>query len=481
MRYDAAIIGAGAEGLTAAAVLGRAGLRVVVIERGERAGGRCRVREFHPGYRASPFVDEVAVIPAPLFRALDLARHGAVFAPSSRSMTLWPGGGRHLIAWPAATALLHLASSRREAIAARVAADAAIAGDAPYFGKRPAEPWPAAEWALASLEGVLDAAAPDEALHVAALALSGRAADPSLAGSALHLLTAGAEGGRLAGGLETLARALAEAARQAGAEFAFGLEATDILRRDGRIHGVGLADGSGIEASAVISTLDLKRTFLGFFPWNALPKAVIARVSAFRLAGTGARVLFALDGVPSFATADGPVHVGRSWAELRAAHDAWSSGTLAERLPVTLRTISAAQPGFAPPGCAVVTATLGAVPFRLFDGAWTHEKCDLLRLRALAAIESVSADFAAKVVGCEVVAPPDIEDALGATEGDLLGGELASDQLLNAGPWTKPAMPRTPIENLYLAGSHVTAGAFATGAAGAAAAAALLADRGRTR
>ena len=64
MRYDAAIIGAGANGLTAAAVLARAGLKVVVIERSQRAGGRLVTDTFHPGFSASAFTDRVAEIPA---------------------------------------------------------------------------------------------------------------------------------------------------------------------------------------------------------------------------------------------------------------------------------------------------------------------------------------------------------------------------------------------------------------------------------
>ena len=55
MRYDAAIIGAGANGLAAAATLARAGLKVIVLERATRVGGRAATREFHPGFRASPF------------------------------------------------------------------------------------------------------------------------------------------------------------------------------------------------------------------------------------------------------------------------------------------------------------------------------------------------------------------------------------------------------------------------------------------
>ncbi|MBS0281405.1 MAG: FAD-dependent oxidoreductase, partial [Proteobacteria bacterium] len=72
MRYDAAIIGAGADGLTAAATLAKAGLKVVVLERAARAGGRLATVEFHPGYFASPYADAVPEVPAAIARALGL-------------------------------------------------------------------------------------------------------------------------------------------------------------------------------------------------------------------------------------------------------------------------------------------------------------------------------------------------------------------------------------------------------------------------
>ena len=57
-RYDAAIAGAGPEGLIAAIVLARAGRRVVVLERQGKAGGCAQTIEFHPGFKASAYADE---------------------------------------------------------------------------------------------------------------------------------------------------------------------------------------------------------------------------------------------------------------------------------------------------------------------------------------------------------------------------------------------------------------------------------------
>jgi len=483
LRYDAAIIGAGAEGLAAATLLGQAGLRVIVIERGARAGGRCLTREFHPGYRASPYVDDVAEIPAELYWQLDLARHGAVFVPERCSHALWPERCHALNFFASGNGgqarLLAEAAERRRSIAARAVGNGEKRSRLSRAGRAP---WPAADWATTALADAVAVESDDEAAHLAALSLAGRAADPYLAGSALHLLGARASAGRLAGGLGRLGDALHAAADAAGVQFAFGLEASDIQRRDGRLSGVGLADGSEIAAQSIISTLDLKRTFLSFFAWNALPRTVVRRVNAFRMAGTTARVLFALSSTPEFAVPqaqDGPIHVAPSLGVLNAAYQDWRLGVVAEHLPVVLNVVSAHDASLAPPDGAVVTATLGAVPFRPFDGAWTHEKRELLRRRARDAAESVSPGFAERIVASEVIAPPDIEDALGATDADLAGGEIAGDQMLGMGPWDEPALPRTPIAGLYLAGSHLTAGAFATCAAGASAARALLADRAK--
>ena len=479
MRYDAAIIGAGADGLAAAATLAKSGLKTIVLERAEKPGGRLVTREFHPGFRASPFCDALLPIPFEIFWSLDLARRGAVFVPSRGPIGWWLDRVRPLTS---DTRVLKKSSSLAKAALARAEKDEASPKRSfPLLGRTLiAEPWPGEEWRSVSLNQCVGDEDGDTAALLAAQALMGRAAHPDHAGSALHLLAPGE--GFIAEGAHKLAEALESAARDAGAEISCGLEAAEVHRISRRVTGVSLADGTTISARGVISTLDLKRTFLSLFPWKALPADTAQRVASFRMSGSTARVLLALSKRPqSLFDMSRPIHVAPDMALFGEAYASWRSSVLPERLPVTLRVISSADPSLAPVGAAVVTVTMGCIPGRPFDGAWTHEKREALLKRSLAIVEQVFPDSQNAVVGSDVIVPPDIEEAIGLTNGDLWGGEIAPDQMLGSRPWLGIASPRTPFTGVYLAGPSSAAAPFGTCAAGVVAARALIADHAAGR
>ncbi|HEY1837811.1 MAG TPA: FAD-dependent oxidoreductase [Rhizomicrobium sp.] len=479
MRYDAAILGAGPDGLAAAARLARAGLKTIVLEKSAGPGGRCTTATFHPGFRASPFADELAPVPAGIFWSLDLARRGAIFFPQPLHVISGAVAGTQVLTKFCAQVRTRIAQELRRAD-----------GKAEVPPAKPWLPWqtesvrvaPLDDWSLQSMTDMLADLAPTEAAALMARALAGRAADPTLRGSALHLLAPGlGSSGIVTGGLATLGAALAGSAREAGAEIVCSSEATGIRQTRSRVAAIALADGSEIETAAAISTLDFKRTMLSLFRWSDLPEAVMKRATHYRTAGSTARFLIALEAMPRMAgdaaLSRATFHTASTPEDYAHAYAAWRSGVIPEKPPASLRIVSAGDLSLAPRGQATVTMTLGCIPHRLFDGAWTEEHRGVLRDRALAALGATFPD--AKILGSRLLVPPDFEEALGATDGDLAGGEIAPDQMF--ANRACPEWPRTPIAGLYLGGPSSPTGPLATGASGWIAAKALIADRGAGR
>src|SRR3982750_4692257 len=73
---DVVIIGAGHNGLTCAAYLAMAGLRVKVVERRAVAGGAAVTEEFHPGFRNSVAAYTVSLLNPQIIADLQLHDHG---------------------------------------------------------------------------------------------------------------------------------------------------------------------------------------------------------------------------------------------------------------------------------------------------------------------------------------------------------------------------------------------------------------------
>ena len=94
---DCIIIGAGHNGLTCAAYLGMAGLKVRVLERRKVVGGAAVTEEFHPGFRNSVAAYTVSLLQPKVIRDLKLHEHGLKIVERKAQNFLPTADGRYLL------------------------------------------------------------------------------------------------------------------------------------------------------------------------------------------------------------------------------------------------------------------------------------------------------------------------------------------------------------------------------------------------
>ena len=147
---------------------------------------------------------------------------------------------------------------------------------------------------------------------IAAQGIFGTFLGPWSAGSSATLLLRAAADGNPAGGASyvmggtgALTTAMAIAVQAAGVEIRTSAEVTQVKVKDGTASGVVLSNGDEIEARAVVSNADPKRTLLGFVEPQHLAPSFLQRLQHYRMHGTVAKVNLALNGLPSFKGVNG--------------------------------------------------------------------------------------------------------------------------------------------------------------------------------
>src|SRR4030095_2002178 len=95
--YDVVIIGAGHNGLTCAAYLGMAGLKVKVLERRGIVGGASVTEEFYPGFRNSIAAYTVSLLNPKVIADLRLHEHGLKIVERRAQNFLPAPDGRYIL------------------------------------------------------------------------------------------------------------------------------------------------------------------------------------------------------------------------------------------------------------------------------------------------------------------------------------------------------------------------------------------------
>jgi phytoene dehydrogenase-like protein len=315
---------------------------------------------------------------------------------------------------------------------------------------------------------------------VAARAIHGTAMGPWSAGTGAVLLLGAAfdpvPGGSsvtAAGGPGALTRAMADAAREAGAEIRTGVDVRQIVVKDGAAAAVLLSDGTSLPARTIISGADPKSTLLGLIDPVELEPDFITRIRNYRVPGTVAKVNFALRGLPAFAglsgdapaSLQGRVHIGPGIDYLEKAFDASKYGELSPSpyLDITFPSIHDAT--MAPAGRHVMSVHVQYAPYHRRAGTWTGAE-DSLAATVLRTLEQYAPGVTSLVEHRQVITPLVLEQEFGLAGGHIHHGELALDQLFTMRPTLGWANYRTPIDGLFLCGSGTHPGHGITGASG---------------
>jgi phytoene dehydrogenase-like protein len=480
--WDAIVVGGGHNGLTAAAYLARAGQRVLVLERREQLGGACTLEQPFPDDRflVSPCAYVVGLLDDLVVRELGLAGHGYRVFPADPNLWCPFADGTSFAEFiddEATVAHMRANGFSESDISGllayedlfnriRLALRHGPRGDT-WVGSSPSreqlEEALGGDEEMISVvfeESILDTLGryvEDERLVQALFGqgIIGTFAGPRDPGTAsvklMHhqgdLLGQGSIWGYVEGGMGRVSFAIAQAAQEAGAVLAAGVPVARILPGEG----VELESGELVRSAAVISNADPKRT-LAMLGSSDLPGGFRERLEDWQVRSPVVKLNAALNRLPTFSAA-GAVDPHRAMVTItpgpEAAQDAFDACQRGEARVgfAELYFQTAYDPTVAPPGQHTMSVFAQYAPYELVDGDWDSSRDEIGAL-FLDAIAEHAPDVHECVEHLDVLGPPDIEQRIGLSGGNIFQGETLPNQM-----WDRRLDHRTPVDGLYLCGA----------------------------
>lgn len=518
MGYDAIIVGAGHNGLVTAAMLAKAGKKVLVLERRPVVGGCAVTEEIHPGFRSSTLAYSPGMFQDSIVRDLDLKKYGyeiieydpALYAPGrdSNGLFFWKDLQKTVAAFASEkdkknyirfwSEIEHLLTFLRPLLSASLPDPATVgAGDTMELLSLAWKLHKIREKDILALSRILPMAIYDlldeyfEDPHlkgvIASEGILGNFYGPRSAGS-VHLMMClhmgrgdgGVHPWPLAkSGMGTLTDAIAQSARASGAEIRTSAEVAKIVVKNGKTEGVLLAGGEEILAKIVISNADAKRTFLKLVDPTNLEPQFVMKVRNIRSRGVSAKVNLALDRYPKWTglTDETPaaVCIAPDMDYLERAFDDAKYGRYSKAPFMDVSIPSVVDPTVAPSGKHVMSIFVQYAPYHLQTGDWNGMRDEFGDV-VIKALEEYAPGISSSILHRQVISPLDLETEYALTEGNIHQGEIALDQILFMRPVSGYSRYRTPIGGLYLCGAAAHPGGGVTGLPGSLAAVEILSD-----
>jgi phytoene dehydrogenase-like protein len=482
--YDILIIGAGHNGLTAAAFLAKAGKNVLVLERRTQVGGACA-----PEAQPQGALLMGGSLRPDIVRDLGLSRYGyALETPAKTALISALPDSRRLVLSGDVLQTAEALSAFSRVDAGRWAEfvkfmdraasflDQAYKTPMPRLPNIPVEEGlPLAVLGL-KLRGMgaqdmyriirmlpmtvrefLDEWFESDVIKalIATLGIHNANLGVMSAGSAynlLHQYTIRGGWGQPFSGSAQIPSSLAAAAQASGAEIRTESVVKTILVKDGKTTGVVLENGEEISASVVISAVDPKRTLLSMVAPENLDPELVWKLQNIKMRGITAKVFIEMDGD---LVLPGTLAIAPALDYLERAYDAAKYGQISEHPYLEVTAMG-----------NVLSVHMQYAPYFLKGRAWDESTRSQLEKLVMDSLNPHIPGLQSRAKFQSSITPMDLENTYALTEGDLYHGQLMLDQFFFMRPLPGWSQHKTPIAGLYLGGSGVHGGGGVSGIAG---------------
>jgi phytoene dehydrogenase-like protein len=291
--------------------------------------------------------------------------------------------------------------------------------------------------------------------------------------------------GYVRGGMGGLADSLEKACRDMGVD----------IRREAPVHaihtdrhgacGVGLVDGTQIEARVVASSVDAHLTFETLLDPTVLPEDFRDAVAKIDYSSASAKINLALAEPPQFTALPGTgvqphhrgtMHIGPSLDYLDRAYDEAKYGEPSREPVLEMTMATSVDDTLAPPGKHILSMFVQYAPYQLARGTWDDRK-DEFADRCIEVLAQYAPNVPGVIEHRQVLSPLDLERVYGITGGNIMQGAMSPHQLYCFRPVAGWADHRTPVPGLYLCGAASHPGGGVMGACGKNAATEILRDK----
>jgi phytoene dehydrogenase-like protein len=512
--FDAIVVGAGHNGLTAAAYLQRAGLRVCVLEARDVIGGACVTEELWPGQRVSRASYVVSMLQPKVVADLELTRFGYDPIPLDPEFATFAADGRPILLPNderiAYEQIARVSRKDAEAMApfnalfekaARFLKPMMLKAPPAAGSKRPGDVFELLREAgraaglsrrdlmdiyrlmTMSVGDLLDDHFETDELKgaYASSGVVGVWAGPYTPGTAYNLLhhalgeVDGVQGawGHVRGGMGAISGAIAASARAAGATIRTGTPVASIDVEAGRVTGVTLTSSETIQAPVVLSGAHPKRTVLDLVGAEHFPDEVAEDMRRYRTRGGSVKINAILSEPPRYTNATPEVSEQLLHASVAIAPSvpylerAWQDATLgrpAEGPYIEVEVPTSIDPSLTDDGTTVLTMFTQYGPHAAAD--WPDGAREAYAQRCFDLLAQHAPNVRDAVIHYEVLAPPDLERIFGLEGGSIFQGEQGLDQMAFMRPSPAIARYATPVHGLYLCGAGTHPGGGVIAAAG---------------